>query len=185
MEPNEMEARIKAQIWQAIAENDVDLSSLDKDTRTALVNLVTLAALDAVDQELDGFLVENQESLNKLAGDENDDLETDEQILWEGRPFLSISVRYMITDQRLRIASGLMGRSFQNIELVRIQDMDHSQSFGERILNRGDLEIRSHDPASPIVVLENVSSPEEVYDILRRAVRDARHNQGLTFQEEM
>lgn len=185
MIPSEAEARIKAQIWQAVAETDIDLSSLDKETRSALVDLVTLSALNAVDKELGSFLEENQENLAELAGETTKTLEDEEQILWEGRPFLSIAVNYLITDQRVRMSQGLLSRTYQNIELVRIQDIDHKQSFGERILNRGDVEIRSHDPNSPIIVLENISTPEEVYDILWRAVRKARRDHGLTFQEEM
>jgi len=42
MIPGEAEARIRAEVWQAIAETDLDLSSLDKETRSALVDLVTL-----------------------------------------------------------------------------------------------------------------------------------------------
>ena len=66
---------------------------------------------------------------------------------------------------------------------------DHELERGVRLAcltyPRGDVEVRSHDPNSPIIVLENISAPEEVYDILRRAVRKARKDQGLTFQEEM
>ncbi len=185
MKPSEAEARIKAQLWQAVAENNLDLSSLDNETRSALVDLATLAALDAVDQELGSFLAENKEDINAAGGGAANALDDEEQILWEGRPFLSIALHYQITDQRIRIARGLFSRTFENIELIRVQDMDHSQSFGERMLNRGDLEIRSHDPHSPIIILENIAAPEAVYEILRRAVREARKNQGLTFQEEM
>jgi hypothetical protein len=185
MIPGETEARIRAEVWQAIAETDLDLSSLDKEMRSALVDLVTLSALNAVDKELGGFLKENQESIDALAGDEVEALDDEEIILWEGRPFLSIAMHYLITDQRIRIAQGLFSRTYQNVELVRVEDIDHKQSFGERIINRGDIEVRSHDPSSPIIVLENVSDPEEVYKILRNAVRNARKDLGLTFQEEM
>lgn len=185
MIPSEAEAKVKAQIWQAIADSDLDLSGLDKDTRASLVDLATLAALDAFDGELDTFIDENQETLESLASENKQQLEDDEQVLWEGRPFLSVAVHYMITDQRVRVARGLFSRNFQNVELVRIQDVDHHQSFGERVINRGDIEIRSHDPQSPIVVLENIAAPEEVYNLLRRAVRQARKDLGLTFQEEM
>ena len=185
MIPSEAEARIRAQVWQAVAENNLDLNSLDKETRSSLVDLVTLAALDAVDRELGSLLEENQESIKSEAGETETFLEDDEQVLWEGRPFLSMSVNYLITDQRVRVSKGLLNRTFENIELVRIQDMDHRQSFGERVINRGDIEIRSHDPHSPIIVLENVPSPDEVYDLLRLAVRKARRDHGMTFQEEM
>jgi hypothetical protein len=185
MIPGETEARIRAEIWQAIAETDLDLSSLDKKTRSALVDLVTFSALNAVDQELGGFLEENQERLDALAGDELETLDEEEKIIWEGRPLLSIAVHYLITDQRIRVSQGFLSRTYQNVELVRVEDIDHKQSFGERILNRGDIEVRSHDPNSPIIILENIFDPEEVYQILRSAVRNARKDQGLTFQEEM
>ena len=158
---------------------------MDKETRSALVDLTTLAALDAVDRELGSFLEENQESLDTIAGETGPFLEDEEEVLWEGRPFLSIAVHYLITDQRIRVSKGLLSRTFQNIELVRVQDIDHKQSFGERMLNRGDVEIRSHDPNSPIIILENIAAPQEIYDLLRRAVRKARQDQGHTFQEEM
>lgn len=185
MIPSETEARIKAQVWQAIAEGKLDVSELDDATRTELVDVVTLAALDAVDKELGIFLAENEGSLESVGGRAAEPLEADEELLWEGRPFLSVTVHYMITNQRIRIARGFLGRTFQNVELIRVQDIDHRQSLGERMINRGDIEIRSHDPNSPIVVLENVGSPEDVYEILRRAVRQARQDQGLSFQEEM
>jgi hypothetical protein len=185
MVTGEAEARIKAQIWRAVAESDLDLSALDDQTRSALVDLATLAALDAVDRELGTFLNENQEKLQALSDDAVVEMEGDEQILWQGRPFMSVAVRYLITDQRIHVARGLLGRDFQNVDLVRIQDIDHRQSFGNRMVNRGDIEIRSHDPAAPVIVLENISDPDEVYEILRRAVRKARQDQGLTFQEEM
>ena len=182
---SEAQSRIKAQIWQAIADNDLDLSGLDKETRSQLVDLVTLATLNAVDQELGAFLEQNQESLAALTTEEEDPIEDDEEVLWEGRPFLSISVRYLITDQRIHVAKGLLGRKFENIELVRVQDVDHRQSLAERMINRGDIEIRSHDPNSPLIILENIENPQQVYDTLRRAVRAARRDSGLTFQEEM
>ncbi|MFN2134563.1 MAG: PH domain-containing protein [Candidatus Promineifilaceae bacterium] len=185
MMAGEAQARIKAHVWQAIAETDLDLSQLDKETRSALVDLVTLAAMDAIDDEMGELLIENKDALAEGARVDEMPMDAGEEILWEGRPFLSLTAHYMITNQRIRVATGLFGRSFQNIELVRVQDMDHSQSLGERMINRGDIEIRSHDPHSPIILLENVRDPEAVYEVLRQAVRQARKDQGLTFQEEM
>jgi hypothetical protein len=185
MTTGETEARIKARVWQAVAENDLDLSTLDNETRSALIDAVTMAVLDVVDSEMDELLAENQEELAALTESEQMAVDAGEDILWEGRPFLSLAVHYMITDQRIRVAKGLFGRDFQNIELIRVQDMDHRQSLGERMINRGDIEIRSHDPHSPIIILENIADPEKVYEILRQAVRQARSDQGLTFQEEM
>lgn len=184
MVPREAQARIKSRIWQSIAQSDLDLSAVDKETLEALVDLVTTEALIEIDDQLGKSWTESQSS-QPAAEEEADSDQDDEQVLWEGRPFLSLSLYYRITNQRLHIAEGLFGKSHQNIELIRIQDMDYSQSFSDRLLNLGDIRVTSYDPNSPTVVLENVKDPEEVFDTLRGAVRDARKRQKLTFQEEM
>jgi len=63
--------------------------------------------------------------------------------------------------------------------------MDYSQTVSERILNLGDISIRSHDPSNPLIVLRNIPDPEAVYEILRRAVLSARKKHGFMYREEM
>jgi hypothetical protein len=63
--------------------------------------------------------------------------------------------------------------------------MDLSQGINERMLGIGDIEIRSHDPSHPTAVLNNVSNPTEVHEILRRAVLKARKKYNVTFREQM
>ena len=183
MYPREAQARIKSRIWQSIAQSDLDLSSLDKDTLESLVDLVTTEALLEMDEQLGESWTESK-SLETI-GEDDDHSSDSEQVLWEGRPFLSVSLYCRITNERIHISEGLFGKSHHNIELIRIQDIDYSQSFGDRLLNLGDIKVRSHDPNSPSFALNNVKEPKEVFDTLRRAVRDARKAQKLTFQEEM
>ena len=73
----------------------------------------------------------------------------------------------------------------EDIELVRVQDVDHTQSLGERMTNIGDVIIRSHDPSNPEVILRNVTDPQGVHEILRRAVLEARRRYGMSYREEM
>ena len=108
-----------------------------------------------------------------------------EDILWEGRPFLSISLHYTITDERIRVTEGFLGKARENVELIRIQDVDYSQTFSERILNLGDINVRSHDSSNPLITLKNIKDPEQVYEILRRAVLHARKKHNFTYREEM
>ena len=107
------------------------------------------------------------------------------QTLWKGHPLLSISEHYVITNERVRIVRGLFGKDREDIELIRIQDIDHSQTLRERALNVGDISIKSHDRSHPSVVLNNVRDVQEVHEILRRAVLSARKQYNITFQEEM
>jgi hypothetical protein len=180
MSINETQTRIQARIWQAIAQTDLDVSGLDKETLDALVKMVTEAALLELDNEMGKSL-----ALEKPGGALDTDIDEDEPVLWEGRPFLSLTLHYRISDERVLITEGLLGKKTENIELIRIQDMSHSQSFGERIINVGDLTIRSHDTSNPVFELKNVKNPAEVHEILRRAVLKARKRHNFTYREEM
>ena len=52
MTPNEAQSRVKATVWKALAQADVDLSVLPKEQQEALVDIVTNAALMEIDKEI-------------------------------------------------------------------------------------------------------------------------------------
>lgn len=170
-------ARIKGTVWQAIAQTGVDLSSIPEDQQQKLVSKIA----DNVLIELDGILGEIQST---SPVEETAD-EKDEKILWKGRPFLSMVETYIVTSERLKIVKGMVGRDIENFELIRVQDIDLKQGVTERMLGIGDITIRGQDASKGEVVLRNVSKPEEVYEILRRAWLDARKRHGLQFREFM
>lgn len=181
MTPNEVQSRVKAAVWKALAQADVDLSVLPKSEQEALVEIVTNAALMEIDKEIGEELNISRKTM--MSQEEKDDGE--EKVLWEGRPFLSVSTQYIITSERVRLIQGLLGKDREDIELIRIQDIDQSQTLRERLLNLGDITIRGHDTSHPKAVLNNVSNPQEVHELLRRAILDARKRYGLTYREEM
>jgi len=181
---NEAQARIKARVWRALAQTDLDFSSVDKETMESLVDLVTESALLEIDEEMGAALSEQQKTAAKETQDEEED-EFGEEILWQGRPFLSPVLYYTVTNERIKISSGLLGKTHENVELIRVQDIDHSQTFGERLLKIGDITIRSHDPSHPVVTLKNVKDPENLHEILRRAVLQARKKHNFSYREEM
>jgi hypothetical protein len=179
-------ARIQTRVWRDIAQSELDFTALPRPTLDALVNLISDAALLEVDEELAATL--KRDAAPALVPQDPSDAaltEGGEQILWEGRPFLTISIRYIITNERVRIIEGLIGKTREDIELVKIQDMSQSQTASERLLNLGDITIRSSDRSHPEVVLNNVKDPQSVHEILRRAVLKARQEHGLRFREQM
>ena len=178
---NEAQARIKGRVWQAVAQTELDLNGLDKASLEALVDLVSEAAL----LELDTTLGDSIPAEAVQAAEPDLFNDGKEDVLWEGRPFLSLVLHYTITDERIRITEGLLAKKRQNVELVRIQDMDYKQTVSERMLNLGDITIRSHDSSNPIIVLKNVTDPEAIYEVLRRAVLHARKKHNFTYREEM
>jgi len=170
-------AQVVGSIWQAIAQSGVDLSSVPQDQQEKLVGKIA----DGVMVTMDAIL--GEEVPSTTAEDEVDEL--DERVLWKGRPFLSLVESYTITSERLKITTGLASRHVENFELIRIQDIDFKQGMGERMMGIGDITVRGHDPSSPDIVLRNVSKPEEVYEIMRRAWLEARKRHGLQFREYM
>ena len=196
MSLSETHARFKSRVWKEIAQSKIDVSALGKETVEALVDIVTEAAMMEMDNVMTQTLAESRatpeiaksKATPEVAESMPDQSVFDdhkEDILWEGRPFLSLVMEYTITDERIRITEGLLGKARDNVELVRIQDMNYSQTLGERLMNLGDVTIRSHDTSRPTIILRNVQDPETVYEILRRAVLNARKKHGFTYREEM
>ncbi len=178
MNPTEVQARVKARVWQEIAQSQGEFADISHDKLNKLVDLATNAALIEFDDEIDEVIA--KENLGEEVYGT-----TDEKVLWQGRPFLTISRSYVITNERVRILSGLLGKERLDIELIRIQEMDQRQTLRERMMNVGDITISSHDPSHPRIVLNNIREPQQVHEILRRAVLDARSKHGLYYREEM
>jgi hypothetical protein len=177
MSIDKLRAQVIGSIWQAIAQSGVDLSSVSQDKQEIIVSKIA----DGVMVTMDAIM--GDEMPLTTTEDEVDEL--DERVLWKGRPFLSLVENYTITSERLKITTGLVSRNVENFELIRIQDVDFKQGMGDRMVGIGDINIRGHDPSNPDILLRNVSKPEEVYEILRKAWLDARKRHGLQFREYM
>jgi len=177
MSIDQSRAQVISSIWQAVAQSGVDLSSVPQDQQEKLVGKIADNLLLAVNAMLD------EEEPLTVEEDEVD--ENDEKVLWKGRPFLSMVERYTLTNERLKIATGLVSRHIENFELIRIQDIDFKQGMTERMFGIGDITIRGADPSNPDIKLRNVSKPEEVYEIMRRAWLESRKRHGLKFAEFM
>lgn len=185
MSIGEIRTAVTAKVWREVASSGVDLSGVDRAALDKLVETLVDAALAEVDAQLGAINTQTREAGATVVTVDNVQAAGDEQVLWEGRPFLSLVTNYVITNERVRIIEGLIGKNYEDIELVRIQDVDFKQSIAERALNLGDIFILSHDPSEPNTVLRNVEDPKGVHEILRRAVINARKAYGLRYREEM
>jgi len=177
MSIDQTRAQVISGVWQAIAQSGVDLSSVPQDQQEKLVGKIADNLLVAVNAMLD----EDE----PLTVEEDEVDENNEKVLWKGRPFLSLVESYTVTNERLKIIMGLASRHVENFELIRIQDIDFKQGMTERMFGIGDITIRGHDPSNPEIKLRNVSRPEEVYEIMRKAWLEARKRHGLQFREYM
>jgi hypothetical protein len=167
-----------ANIWQSIAQSGVDLSVIPQDDQDILVHKITDSVLLTFDSILEEEIIPKPDP--EITTDD-----TDEAIVWSGRPFLSLVESYIITSERIKVVKGLVSRDIENFELIRIQDIDFKQNVGERLFGLGDITIRGHDTSDPIITMRNITKPEEVYELLRKAWLEARKRYGLQFREYM
>lgn len=171
-------AHIAASVWKAIAQSEVDLSAVPREQQEILVQSIANNLLLTVDEILD------QASASD-AGAHDEPMDDDEEIRWEGRPFLALGESYRITNERIQVRKGIINRLVENYELIRVQDLDYTQKFSERLFGIGDIQVRGQDPSTPQIVLRDVRDPEKVYEIIRKAWLEARKRHGLLFHEEM
>lgn len=180
MTVSEAKSRIVARIWQSIAASGAPVTAIPQDQLETLVNSIADGVLVALDGE-----IEELGRVERTVAVTDAPLAEEEKVLWEGRPFLSLITNYRITNQRVRVISGIVGKDYEDLELIRIQDIDRSQGITERVLGIGDILIRSHDPSHAEIVLQNIADPNTVHEILRSAMLDARTRFRYSVQEEM
>ena len=190
---------VTARFYESLAQSGVDVTAIPQPQLQAIVNALAdgvFAALDAMETEADHSIAEtNSRPVYPGEGESTppapesyaataEHLEK-EELLWSGRPYLSIGVRYELTNQRVRLIRGLLGRSYHEIELVRVRDTSVTQHLGERALNVGDVTITSADQSHPEFTLHNVKNPMEVREMIRKATMQEKQRHGLHYREEM
>ena len=175
MSVNTTKSRLAARIRQSITDSNVQISSIPQDQLETLVDAIADGVID---------VLAGLGSETGLDWDASAEV-AEELALWSGRPFLSLVERYTVTTERVRVRTGLLSKENENVELVRLQDIDYRQSLGDRMLGIGDVHLHSSDPSHPKLTLRNVRHPERVHDIVRRAMLAARRRYRFSFQDEM
>jgi membrane protein YdbS with pleckstrin-like domain len=94
--------------------------------------------------------------------------------------FLSIrSTRYKITTRLIERESGLIMKKVDALDLGRVKHVDMKQSFVERALNVGTIEVYSSDREEPQLLIEDIPNVRPVYEKLRDAVIDLSRRRGI------
>lgn len=92
--------------------------------------------------------------------------------------------RYRLTTQRLFWHRGVLTRTTEQLELVRVDDVRLRQGVVDRIVDTGCIEIISTDATDQRLALDGVAGPVAVTEHLRRCVRSAR-TKGALFVENV
>jgi hypothetical protein len=193
MHHDELRKIITDQFYTSLKASGVEVNAIPSGQLHALVEALAdgfIAGLGAVEQEGDMPPItpgaanqpptpNNPGGGTPLAGNNV------EVKVWEGRPYLSIGVRYELTGQRLRVYRGILGNRIEEIELIRVKDTNATQNLGERMLNIGDIYVVSADPTTPRLVLRNVHDPVAVRELLRKTVMEEKQRRGLYYREDI
>lgn len=165
---------VNRSFYSSLEESKTDLSALPPGQLAGLVRAVS-DSMFAVLQEF--------EAPERAAADPASAHGEEEKVVWTGRPFMTLRVRYELTTQRLRIYRGLIGRDIEEIDLIRIRDTKVKQHAAERAANIGDITILSTDQSNPEIVLENVDNPIEAREIIRKTYLAEQERRGLRYRD--
>ena len=91
----------------------------------------------------------------------------------------SLSTRYRLTTQRVRIERGVLSRSYQDVDLYRIDDVAIDEPFGMRMLGYGVLTLRSTDRTTPEIRIAGVKGVVALAEQLRAAALRERERRGV------
>jgi uncharacterized membrane protein YdbT with pleckstrin-like domain len=117
--------------------------------------------------------------------------EPEEVEVWRGgpdsltSPVAGRTTTYVITTERIKVDSGLVGRRAEQIELFRVKDVVVGKSLVQRSRGRGDVKIISTDPSTRALYFQSIERPEEVAETIRKAAREARRRHGVSMRENM
>lgn len=129
---------------------------------------------------------------------------TTETTIWEGRPsqwtnagwfaacilvlpipvalwkFLTVRcTQWTVTNQRLRMSTGVLNKKFDDLELYRVKDITVEQPFIQRLVGLGTIKLITSDATTPELRLSAIPEPRAVQDTLRAEVERARRERGV------
>jgi uncharacterized membrane protein YdbT with pleckstrin-like domain len=84
-----------------------------------------------------------------------------------------IGTHYLVTTERLRIRRGILSRRVQQTQLERVQNVNTSQSFLERVLQVGTVDFDTAGTDDSDFTFRGIADPEHVVAAVDRAQRIA------------
>jgi len=89
-----------------------------------------------------------------------------------------------ITNQRVVLTTGIISKSDEEIEYVRVKDISYTQGIIERMLKFGHVKIHSTDSTAPTLDLI-LSEPKKWREKIRDLVRKEKERRGVRYEERI
>lgn len=91
----------------------------------------------------------------------------------------SRAVRYTLTEERLRVTTGLLSTTTNELELRRVRDTVVVEPFTLRLLGLGHVTLITADASTPRVTLRAVPAPQPLQSTIRTLVQRAYGRGGV------
>jgi membrane protein YdbS with pleckstrin-like domain len=94
--------------------------------------------------------------------------------------------RYQLTSERLKIASGVLNRTIETLELYRVKDIAVTQPFMLRLAGLENITLLTSDHTSPTVTIPAMRQADALGDKFRRQVeivRDRKRVREVDFDQ--
>ena len=85
-----------------------------------------------------------------------------------------IGSRYRVTTERLFVERGILSQTIDQMELIRIDDVRLHRTLLDRIFGLGTVKVLSTDATDKEIVIEGISQPEKVAEVMRDRMRKMR-----------
>ena len=86
---------------------------------------------------------------------------------------------YTVTDQRIRTTRGVFNKQTDSLELYRVKDVVLYEPFGLRLFGLGNIELRTSDMSSPLLVLRAIPDPRSLREKVLLAAVARRYAKGV------
>ncbi len=88
--------------------------------------------------------------------------------------FRILQNRYRLTSQRLFIEKGILARTMDQTELIRVDDVRMQQSFVNRVFNIGTVLVMTTDATDRALAIVGIKDPIRVTELIRQQMRTLR-----------
>ena len=85
---------------------------------------------------------------------------------------------YEVTDERIKLKTGILSQEIDECELYRIRDYKIVKPFFQRIFGLGNIELITSDRSNLRINLNGIKDPENLYNIIRDNVEKVRRKTG-------
>ena len=106
-------------------------------------------------------------------------------IIWSWTLFVPIIIYfktrftvYEVTDQRIKLKTGILSQEIDECELYRVRDYRVVKPFFQRIFGLGRIELVTSDRSNSNINLNGIKDPENLYNLIRDNVEKIRRKTG-------